>query len=117
MIDDVRGAFRMRGHRRVGILRFQLQQFGLAERFVHDAHTGPQQHVAPELAIEIAAQVPVGAKDDFLFGRDLGQDRLGAGTGDDDVGQSLHLGRTVDVGQRDVIGMRVAKGAELIGLA
>src|SRR3546814_2378610 len=27
--------------------------------------------------------------------------------------RSLHLGRTVDVGQRDVIGMRGAEGAEL----
>ena len=114
MVDDVRRAFRVRRHRRSGVLRLQLEQLGFAERLVDDADARPEQHVAPELAVEIAAEVAVGAEDDLLVRRDLGKDRLGAGAGDDHVGQRLHLGRTVDVGQRDVIGVRLAEGAELV---
>jgi hypothetical protein len=52
-------------------LRLELQQLGFAERLVHDAHARPEQHFAPELAAEIAAQMPVGAEDDFLVLGDL----------------------------------------------
>jgi hypothetical protein len=61
----------VRGDRRAGVLGFELEQFGLAEGLVDDAHARPQQHVAPELAVEIAAQMAVGAEDDLLVGRDL----------------------------------------------
>ena len=90
----------------------QLEQFGLAERLVDDADAGPQQHVTVELAIEIAAEMPIGAEDYLLRRVDLREDRLRARTGDDDVGQRLHLGRAVDVGQRDVVGVRGAKRGE-----
>ena len=53
---------------------------------MHDADTWPQQHFPVELAAEIAAQMPVRTKDDFLFRRDLAQDCLGAAAGHDDVG-------------------------------
>src|SRR3546814_18409725 len=58
--DDIGRAFGMRRDRRVGVLRLQLQQLGFAERLVDDAHARPQQHVAPELAVHIAAEMPVG---------------------------------------------------------
>ena len=57
-----------------GMLRLELQQLGLAERLVDDAHARPQQHVAAGLAREIAAEVPVGAEDDLLVLRDLVED-------------------------------------------
>src|SRR3546814_2378034 len=52
VVEDDRGAFGMRGDRRIGILRPQLQQFGLAERLVDDAHAGPQDEVAPGIRSE-----------------------------------------------------------------
>ena len=78
MVDDVRRAFGMRGDRRAGMLRLELQQLGLAEGLVDDAHARPQQHVAAGLAREIAAEVPVGPEDDLLVLRDLVEDDLGA---------------------------------------
>src|SRR3546814_2155845 len=60
MVDDMRRAFGVRGDRGAGMLGFELQQLGFAECFVHDAHAGPQQHLAPELAVEIAAEVTIG---------------------------------------------------------
>src|SRR3546814_10860865 len=66
MIDDIGRTFGMRRDRRVGVLRLQLQQLGFAERLVDDAHARPPQHVAPELAVHIAAEMPVGAEDDLL---------------------------------------------------
>ena len=66
----------MRRDRRAGMLGLELQQLGLAERLVDDADAGPQQHVAPGLAREIAAEVPVGAEDDLLVLRDLLQDHV-----------------------------------------
>jgi hypothetical protein len=44
---------------------------------VDDADARPQQHVAPGLAREIAAEVPVGAEDDLLVLRDLVEDDVG----------------------------------------
>ena len=117
VVDDGRRAFGVGGDGRLRVLLFQLEQFGFRKSLVDDAHTGPQQHLAVELARQVAAEVPVGPEDDLLFGRDLGKDRLGAGGGDDHVGQRLHLGRTIDVGQRDVIGVGFAEGAELFGRA
>ena len=78
VVDDVRRALGVRGDRRAGVLRLELEQLALGERLVDDAHARPQQHVAPELAVEIAAEVPVGAEDDLLLRRDLADDRLGA---------------------------------------
>ena len=76
MVDDVRRAFGVRGDRRAGMLGLELQQLGLAERLVDDADARPQQHLAPGLAREIAAEVPVGAEDDLLVLRDLVEDDL-----------------------------------------
>ena len=78
MVDDVRRAFGMRGHWNAGMLRFQFQQFSFRKRLMHNAHARPQQHVTVELTAQIATQMPVGSKNDFLFGRDLAQNRLGA---------------------------------------
>src|SRR3546814_1671229 len=97
------------------MLRYQLQKLGLAERLMHDAHARPQQHLAPELAVEIAAQMAVRAEDDLLAFRDLADDRLGARRGHDDVGERLHRRRAIDVGQRDMVGVRLAKAFELFG--
>jgi hypothetical protein len=44
------------------MLRLQLEQLGFAERLVDDAHARPEQHLASELAVEIAAEVAVGPK-------------------------------------------------------
>ena len=74
MVDDVRRAFGMRRDRRAGMLGLELQQLGLAERLVDDADARPQQHLAPGLAGEIAAEVPVGAEDDLLVLGDLLED-------------------------------------------
>lgn len=73
MVDDMRRAFRMRRHGRAGMLGLQLQQFRLAERLMHDADARPEQHVAAELALQIAAQMLVGAEDDLLLPWDLRQ--------------------------------------------
>ncbi len=113
MVDDIGRAFGMRGDGRVGVLRLELEQFGFAERLMHDAHARPQQHVAAQLTLQISAQMLVRAKDDLLIGRDLRQDLFGGGRRHDDVGQRLHLGRTVDVAQRNMIGMRLAERLEL----
>ena len=77
VIDDVRRAFGMRRDRRAGMLGLQLQQLGFAERLVDDADAGPQQHVAPGLAGQIAAQMPVRPEDDLLLLRNLLQDHVG----------------------------------------
>ena len=77
VIDDVRRAFGVRRDRRAGMLGLELQQLGFAERLVDDADAGPQQHLAPGLAREIAAEMAVGAEDDLLVGRDLVEDNLG----------------------------------------
>ena len=84
---------------------------------MHDAHARPQQHFAVELAAHIAAQMPVGAEDDFLVFRYLADDRFCARAGDDDVAQRFNFRRTVDVSERDVIRMRFAEGFELLGRA
>jgi hypothetical protein len=60
------------------MLRLQLQKLGLRKSLVDDAHARPEQHVAPVLAVEPAAQILVGAEDDLLVLRDLAEDRLGA---------------------------------------
>src|SRR5690606_20508662 len=57
----------------------------------------------------------VGAEDDLLAFRDLADDCLGARRGDDDVAQGFHRGRTVDVGERDMVRMRFAEAFELFG--
>jgi hypothetical protein len=62
MVEDVGRAFGVRGDRGIGMLRLELQQFGLAEGLMHDAHARPQQHVAPGRAVEIAAQILVGRR-------------------------------------------------------
>ena len=82
MVDDVRRAFGMGEDRRAGMLGLQLEQLGLREGLVDDADARPEQHVAPGLAREIAAEMLVGAEDDLLVERDLLEDRLGA---DDEV--------------------------------
>ena len=107
----------VRGDRRAGVQRLELEQLGLAERLVHDAHARPQQHVAAHLAVDIAAEMLVGTEDDLLVLRDLAQDLLGRRAGDDDVAERLHLDRAVDVGQRDMVGMLRAEGCELLGRA
>ena len=117
MVDDVRRAFGMRRDRRAGMLGLELQQLGLAERLVDDADARPQQHVAPGLAGEIAAEVPVGAEDDLLVLGDLLEDHVAPTTGDDDVAERFHRRRAVDVGQRDMVGMRLAERLELVGRA
>ena len=89
MLDDVRRAFGVRGDRRVRMLGLELEQLGLGKRLVDDADAGPQQHLAPGLAREIAAQVAVGAEDDLLVLGDLVEDDLRRGAGDDDVAQAL----------------------------
>ena len=76
MIDDVRRAFGMGEHRRAGMLRLQLEQLGLREGLVDDAHARPEQHVAAGLAGQIAAEMLVRAEDDLLLHRDLLEDRL-----------------------------------------
>ena len=50
VIEHVRRAFGMRGDGGVGVLCLELQQLGLAERLVHDAHARPEQHFAVEFA-------------------------------------------------------------------
>ena len=67
MVDDVRRAFGMGEHRRAGMLRLELEQLGLGEGLVDDADARPEQHVAPGLAGEIAAEMLVGAEDDLLL--------------------------------------------------
>src|SRR3546814_2919395 len=57
----------------------------------------------------------VRAEDDLLAFRDLADDRLGARRGHDDVGERLHRRRAIDVGQRDMVGVRLAKAFELFG--
>ena len=114
---DVRWAFRVGQHGRGRVLGHQLQELGFAERLVHDADARPQQHLAPEFAVQPAAKMAVGAEDDRLVARDLVQDRLGRGRGDDDVAERLHLRRTIDVGERDVVGMLGAEGGEAVGWA
>src|SRR3546814_3372549 len=74
MLDDMPRAFRMGGHRRVGVLRLQLQKLGLGKRLMHDARTRPQQHVAPRDAVQIGPQMPVGAEDDLLVAGKLTND-------------------------------------------
>ena len=78
MLDDVRRAFGVRRDRSVRMLGLELQQLGLAEGLVDDADARPQQHLAPGLAREIAAEVAVGAEDDLLVLRDLVEDDLRA---------------------------------------
>ncbi len=117
MVDDVRRAFGMGEHRGAGMLRLELEQLGLREGLVDDAHARPEQHVAAGLAGEIAAEMLVGAEDDLLLLRDLREDDLGRRAGDDDVAERLHRRRAVDVGQRDMVGMGLAEGLELVGRA
>ena len=117
MVDDVRRAFGMRRNRRVRVLGLELQQLGLAEGLVDDADARPQQHLTPHLPCEVAAEVPVRAKNDLLVLRDLVEDDLCARRGDDDVAERLHRRRAVDVGQRDMVRMSLPKRFELIGRA
>src|SRR3546814_4936024 len=89
MLDDIAGAFRMRGNRGVGMLRLQLQQFGFRKRLVHDARARPQQHVAAGDAVQIGAQMPVRPEDDLLVLGQLVDDLFRRRTGDDDVRKRL----------------------------
>jgi hypothetical protein len=99
------------------MLCLQLQKLGLAERLMDDAHARPEQHLALGHAREVAAQVAVRAEDDGLVLRNLREDALGRGTGDDDVTERFHFHRAVDVGERDMVGMLGAEGGELFGRA
>src|SRR4051794_25707515 len=117
VLDDVRRTFGVRRYWSARMLRLELQQLGLAEGLVDDADSGPQQHLAPGLAGEIAAEVPIRAEDDLLLGRNLLEDDLGAAAGDDDVGERFHRRRTVDVGQRDMVRVRGPERRELVGRA
>ena len=89
MVEDVRRAFGMGEHRRPGMLRLELEQLGLREGLVDDAHARPEQHVAAGLAGEPAAEMLVGAEDDLLLLRNLLEDGLGRRAGDDDVATAL----------------------------
>ena len=100
-----------------GIFGLELQKLGLAESLVDDADARPQQHLAAELAREIAAEVAIRTEDDLLVLRDLVEDDRGRRTGDDDVAERLHRRRAVDVGQRDMVRMRRAERRELVGRA
>ena len=81
---------------------------------MHDAAAVPQQHVAAGLARQVAAEVLVGGEDDLLVRRQLRDDLLGRGGGDDDVAVRLHRCRAVDVGQRDMVGVRGAEGGKFL---
>ena len=76
-IEDVGGAFGVRGNRCLGMFGLELQKLGLAECLMDDAHARPQEHVAPGLAREIAAEMLIGAEDDLLIGGQLAEDPLG----------------------------------------
>ena len=110
----MRGAFGVRRDGGARILGFQLDQFCFRKRLMNDAYARPEQHVPPCLARKIAAKMLVGAKNDLLVLRQAGKDRFCRRTGDDDVAERLHFGGAVDVGQRDMIGVRLAEGLELV---
>src|SRR5579872_7287413 len=82
-----------------------------------DADARPKQHVATGLAREIAAEVTVRAKDDFLVPGYLIEDHAGAARSDNDVAERLHCCRAVDVGKRDMVGVRCPESSELVGRA
>jgi hypothetical protein len=63
-------------------------------------------HLTPGLARQIATQMLVGTEYDLLVLRDLRKDFFRRRTGDNDVREPFHFRRTVDVRQRDVVGMR-----------
>ena len=60
MVEDRRRAFGMGEDRRAGMLRLELEEFGLRKRLMDDADAGPEQHVAPRLARHIGAEMLVG---------------------------------------------------------
>src|SRR5579859_214766 len=110
-------AFRMGGDLSVGMTGLQLDQLAFGKLLVDDAAALPQRHVAAGLAGQIGTEMAVGGEDDLLVGRQLGQDRLGVGRGDDDVRLRLHIGRAIDVGDGDMIRARLAELAEFLGRA
>ena len=75
----------MGSNRRIGMLCLQLQKLRFREGFVNDANARPQQHIAAEFAVQIAAKMPVRAENDLLLRRNLRQNRFRAGRGDDYV--------------------------------
>ncbi len=77
MFHNVRRAFGMRGDRCTRMLLLELDEFGLAEGFVDDAHPRPEKHVTTQLAHQIAAQMLVRPENNRLRFRDLREDLFG----------------------------------------
>ena len=117
MIDDMGRTFRVRCDRRAGIFCFKFQKLGLAECLVDNADARPKEHFSPELALEIGSKMPVGTENDLLIEGNLVENLLSTARCDDDIGERFHRSRTIDVGERDVIGMGLAKRFELVGRA
>lgn len=113
MRQDRLRAFGMGHDLGLGVAGAQLHDFALGELLVHHAGAFPKQHIAPGLARDIGAQMTVGREDDRLVFGNLAHDGFGVGGRDDNIGERLHLGRAVDIGDRNVIRVSFAKGLEL----
>ena len=102
-------------HFRAGVLFHQRLQLKGLELVMHDARAVPHHHVGTGLALDVAAQMPVGCPEDFLalvFQRTHDVQR--AARCHNPVGPRLDGGAGVGIHHHRTVGMRVAKGAELI---
>ena len=102
----------MGDHGGVGVLPLQLQDPRGRELLVHVAGAVPQHHLAARDAVDVMAQVTVGAEDDLLLFRQAFDDLPRVGRGDHDVGHCLDRGRRVDVRDDRVARMRLDEPLE-----
>src|SRR5258708_35702545 len=100
-VQDGIFAFRMGNELGLGMVLEKPDQFSLAERLVNDAAALPQGHLAADLLLEVAAEILVGRKKDFLVVRNGPHDLFRVGRRADVVALVLHRGRAVDVRDRD----------------
>ena len=104
----------MRQHLGLRVVLLQLDQPALGKLFVDHAAPRPKPHFASRIPDEEAAQMLIGREQDGLLGRNLPDDFLRVAGGADDIAERLDLGAAVDIGDRHMIGVALAKRPELV---
>ena len=114
-LDDGAATLGMYEHLCLGILLLEGHEFLHGEAFVHVAGSIPQEHLATRDGIQVGTEVAVGPKDERLVLRKTFHYLARVAGRDNHVGDSLDGGRSIDVTNHLVVGMRMYKFSESIG--
>ena len=97
------------------MLCFEGRELSRLELIVNNAVAFPEQHVCARLVGDVAAQVPVGCKENALTAlMEFVHDGQGAATRHHPVCTSLHRRTGVGIDHHGVVGVVITKAGEVI---